>query len=148
MKIDSADPSVERTADRLHSAAIHLLRLVREEDVASGLSAARLSALSVVVFAGPVTLGGLAAAEQVRPPTISGIVAGLESDGLIRRRDDPGDGRVQWVHATAKGRRVLAAARRRRIRVFAARLRRLTRQDLRTLERAALLIEEAVAQKS
>jgi DNA-binding MarR family transcriptional regulator len=147
MKTQSADLSVERTADRLHSAAIHLLRLVREEDVASGISAARLSALSVVVFAGPVTLGRLAAAEQVRPPTISGIVTGLENDGLIRRRRDPSDGRVQWVHATAKGRRVLAAARRRRIQAFAARLRRLPRRDLRTLERAAELIEEAVAQK-
>jgi DNA-binding MarR family transcriptional regulator len=147
MKREDSEQSVERTADRLHSAAIHLLRLVREEDVASGLSAARLSALSVVVFAGPVTLGRLAAAEQVRPPTISGIVAGLESDGLIRRRHDPSDGRVQWVHATAKGRRVLAAARRRRIRAFAGRLRGLTRKDLRTLERAAELIEEAVAQR-
>src|SRR5918996_4766129 len=107
MKREDSEQSIERTADKLHSAAIHLLRLLREEDVASGLSAARLSALSVVVFAGPVTLGRLAAAEQVRPPTISGIVAGLESDGLIRRRRDPSDGRVQWVHATPKGKRVL-----------------------------------------
>jgi DNA-binding MarR family transcriptional regulator len=147
MTRENSERPVEHIADRLHSAAIHLLRLVREEDVASGLSAARLSALSVVVFAGPVTLGRLAAAEQVRPPTISGIVAGLESDGLIRRRHDPSDGRVQWVHATAKGRRVLAAARRRRIRAFAGRLRGLARKDLRTLERAAELIEEAVSQR-
>jgi DNA-binding MarR family transcriptional regulator len=136
----------EHAADRLHSAAIHLLRLVREEDVASGISAARLSALSVVVFAGPLTLGGLAAAEQVRPPTISGIVSGLERDGLIRRRQDSSDGRVQWVHATAKGRRVLSQARRRRIEAFAPRLRGLSGEELATLERAAELIEQAVAQ--
>ena len=138
----------EHAADRLHSAAIHLLRLLREEDAASGVSAARLSALSVVVFAGPVTLGGLADAEQVRPPTISGIVAGLERDGLIRRRRDSRDGRVQWVHATAKGRRVLARARRRRIEAFAARLHGLSRQELATLERAAELIERAVARSA
>src|SRR5687768_14502969 len=118
---ETADQTVEQTADRLHSAAIHLLRLLREEDAASGVSAARLSALSVVVFAGPVTLGQLAAAEQVRPPTISGIAAGLERDGLVRRRPDTRDGRVQWIHATAKGRRVLARARRRRIEAFTSR---------------------------
>ena len=141
-----ANQTVERAADRLHSAAIHLLRLLREEDATSGVSAARLSALSVVVFAGPVTLGQLAAAEQVRPPTISGIVSGLESEGLIRRQPDPRDGRVQWVHATAKGRRVLARARRRRIETFASRLRTFSAEDLDTLEQAAELIEQAVAQ--
>ena len=134
----------EHAADLLHSAAIHLLRLLREEDTSSGVSAARLSALSVVVFAGPVTLGGLAQAEQVRPPTISGIVAGLERDGLVRRRPDGRDRRVQWVHATAKGRRVLAGARRRRIDAFASRLRGLSRDELGTLERAAGLIERAL----
>ena len=142
-----ATENAERAADRLHSAAIHLLRLLREEDVASGLTAARLSALSVVVFAGPVTLGRLAAAEQVRPPTISGIVAGLERDELVRRGPDPRDGRVQWIHATPKGRRVLSNARRRRIEAFASRLRDLANEELSTLERAAELIEHAVARK-
>jgi DNA-binding MarR family transcriptional regulator len=116
-------------------------------DVASGVSAARLSALSVVVFAGPVTLGSLAAAEQVRPATISGIVSGLENEGLVRRRGDSRDGRVQWVQATAKGRRVLARARRRRIDAFVDRLRDLPREELITLERAAELIEHAVARR-
>jgi DNA-binding MarR family transcriptional regulator len=136
---------VEQAADELHSAAIHLLRLVREEDVASGVTAARLSALSVVVFAGPVTLGRLASAEQVRPATISGIVSGLEREGLVRRRRDARDGRVQWVQATAKGRRVLARARRRRIEAFASRLTDLTESELATLVKAARLIERAVA---
>jgi DNA-binding MarR family transcriptional regulator len=140
-------PEVESTADKLHSAAIHLLRLLREEDVVSGVSAARLSALSVVVFAGPVTLGRLAAAEQVRPATISGIVAGLENDGLVRRRRDSRDGRIQWVQATARGRRVLSRARRRRIDAFASRLQDLSRDELATLARAADLIERAVGRK-
>jgi DNA-binding MarR family transcriptional regulator len=143
-----AAEKAEQAADRLHSAAIHLLRLVREEDVASGVSAARLSALSVVVFAGPLTLGRLADAEQVRPPTITGIVAGLERDGLVRRRPDPSDGRVQWVHATPKGRQVLSRARRRRIEAFASRLRDLSEEELSTLERAAELIERAVTRKA
>src|SRR2546422_3455480 len=65
-------------ADRLHSAAIHLLRHVRKQDVATREAPARLSALSVLVFGGPVTLGQLAAAEQVKPPTMTRIVTGLE----------------------------------------------------------------------
>jgi hypothetical protein len=63
-------------ADRLHSAAIQLLRRVRKLDVATGEGPARLSALSVLVFGGAETLGELAAAEQVKPPTMSRIVAG------------------------------------------------------------------------
>jgi DNA-binding MarR family transcriptional regulator len=145
---DETTTNVQKAADELHSAAIHLLRLVREEDVASGVSAARLSALSVVVFGGPVTLGRLAAAEQVRPATISGIVSGLEDDGLVRRRRDARDGRVQWVHATAKGRRVLAKARRRRIEAFASRLEHLSDAELTTLLEAARLIEQAVARRA
>src|SRR3954469_5829393 len=63
-------------ADRLHSAAIHLLRRLRAADAASGLTAPRLSALSVVVFGGPQTITSLAAAEQVRLPTMTRLVAG------------------------------------------------------------------------
>ena len=69
--------SADAVADRLHSAAIHLLRRLRREDDASGQSAPRLSALSVLVFGGPQTIGALAAAEQVRVPTMSRVVAAL-----------------------------------------------------------------------
>src|SRR6476661_9735879 len=82
------------TAIRLHSAAIHLLRHLRKEDDASGLSAPRLSALSVVVFGGPVTLGQLARAEQVKPPTMTKIVTGLENDRLVERHPDRRDKRL------------------------------------------------------
>lgn len=102
-------------ADRLHSAAIHLLRRLRKEDEASGLTAPRLSTLSVLVFGGPRTLGELAAAEQVKPPTMSRLVRGLERDGLVAREPDAEDGRVVWVRATPAGARVLEAARARRI---------------------------------
>ncbi|HJU65574.1 MAG TPA: MarR family transcriptional regulator, partial [Gemmatimonadaceae bacterium] len=84
----------ERIADRVHSAAIHLLRRLRKEDTKTGLSAPRLSALSVVVFGGPLTLGALAAAEQVRPPTMTRLVTALEKRGLVTREPDPDDGRL------------------------------------------------------
>src|SRR5262249_54228590 len=94
-------PRVRAIADRLHSAAIHLLRRLRVEDKAMGLSAPRASVLSVLVFRGPVTMSALAEAEQVRPPTITRLVDGLERRGLVRRVSDAGDGRVQLVEATA-----------------------------------------------
>src|ERR1700729_2528314 len=83
----------QNIADQLHSAAIHLLRRLRKEDEGGGLNAPRLSALSVIVFGGPMTLGDLAAAEQVRPPTMTRIVQALETQMLITRQRDPADGR-------------------------------------------------------
>src|ERR687883_145288 len=86
---DVQQDAATRLADRLHSAAIHLLRRLRREDARTGLSGPRLSALSVVVFAGPRTLGELAAAEQVRPPTMTRLVQALEREGLVARDPDP-----------------------------------------------------------
>src|SRR5712692_8958291 len=101
------DPRAAAVANRLHSAAIHLLRRLRTEDDVMGLTAPLASALSVVVFGGPITLGALARAEQVRPPTITRVVHQLERRGLVTREPDAEDRRVQRVRATAKGRRVL-----------------------------------------
>ena len=96
-------------ADRLHSAAIHLLRSVRRVDARTGLSGPRLSALSVVVFAGPVTLGELAAAEQVRPPTMTRLVQALETRGLVTRTVDAADRRIVRAELTTLGRERQAA---------------------------------------
>ena len=131
-------------ADRLHSAAIHLLRWLRREDEAAGLSPARLSALSVVVFGGPLPIGEVARAEQVRPPTMTRLVHALERDGLVAREPDPTDGRVTRVRATAAGERVLAAGRRRRIERLARGLAGLGAAELALLERAAAEIEALV----
>jgi DNA-binding MarR family transcriptional regulator len=129
-------------ADRLHSAAIHVLRHVAREDAASGLGGPALSALSVVVFGGPISLGRLAEAERVRPPTMTRTVQGLEAAGLVRREADANDGRIVNIRATPKGVRVLQAARARRVAALAASLDALPERDLRTLERAAVLLEE------
>lgn len=140
-------PSANRreTADRLHSAAIHLLRNVRASDVETGLSPARLSALSVLVFGGPRTISELATAEQVRLPTMSGIVRGLEEDGLVRRASDPSDRRTARIHATRRGRNLLLRGRARRVDNLEHRLRHLDDEELRTLADAAELIERALA---
>jgi DNA-binding MarR family transcriptional regulator len=135
-----SSPELE-AADRFHSAAIHALRFVAREDPAGGLSAARLSALSVLVFGGPQTLGELAAAEQVRPPTMTAIVRALEEAGLVRRSPDDRDGRVVRAHATAKGRRVLERARERQIAKLAERLSRLDEDELARVREAAELVD-------
>jgi DNA-binding MarR family transcriptional regulator len=131
----------ERVADRLHSAAIHLLRWVRREDDASGLTAPRLSALSVVVFAGPIGLGRLAEAEGVTPPTMTRLVDGLEVDGLVVRRVDPNDRRAVQIRATAKGTRLLMRARAQRVAALTARVAALDGDDQMLLGRAAEVIE-------
>ena len=128
-------------ADRLHSAAIHLLRRVRREDTSAGLSAPQLSALAVIVFRGPLTLGELAHAEQVRPPTVTRIVAELERAGLAHREPRATDRRVTVVTATARGRTLLEEGRRRRIASLADEIVRLPARDVAALERALDVLE-------
>lgn len=134
----------EALADQLHSAAIHLLRHLRKEDDASGLSAPRLSALSVVVFGGPLTLGQLAAAEQVKPPTMTRIVTGLERERLVVRVGDPRDRRLTRIQATIKGQKVLAAGRARRVEKLAAAVRDLRGSELAELTRGVHLLQEVI----
>jgi DNA-binding MarR family transcriptional regulator len=147
MKARLSSPRIE-AADRFHSAAIHALRYVAREDPASGLSAARLSALSVLVFAGPKTLGELAAAEQVRPPTMTSIVRALEEAGFVRRAADDRDRRVVRLTATAKGRRVLQRARERRIATLAERLSHLDAHEIERVREAADLVELGLRRSS
>jgi len=128
-------------ADRLHSAAIHLLRRVRRRDTESGEGPARLSALSVLVFAGPMTLGDLARAEQVKPPTMTRIVAGLEAAGLAVREADADDARRVRLLATAKGTRLLQQARQRRIQDLADLLQELTPPQLQQLQSGLDVLE-------
>ena len=117
-------------ADRLHSTAIHLLRRVRKQDVASGEGPARLSALSVLVFGGAKTLGDLAAAEQVKPPTMSRIVAGLARSKLVQITADPQDRRRMSIRPTPKGVKLLHEGRQRRIEYLASHLAGLTHEEL------------------
>ena len=134
-------PPARVVADRLHSAAIHLLRRLRVEDKAMGLTAPRASVLSVLVFRGPVTMGELAEAEQVRPPTVTRLVDGLERRGLVQRVADTADGRVQLVEATAAGKRLLQKGRARRVERLLRGIAHLPGDDQKVLARAAELME-------
>ena len=123
------NPDVLAIADRLHSVAIHLLRRLRKQDVLTGEGPARLSALSVLVFGGPKTLGELAAAEQVKPPTMSRIVGGLARSHLVEITKDPQDARRVRIRATVRGTQLLQKGRELRIAYLASHLDRLPPEE-------------------
>ena len=140
--------SVTDLADRLHSAALHLLRRVRREDERTGLGPARLSALSVVVFGGPLRISALARAEQVRVPTMTPIVAALERDGLITREADPADARATLVRATPRGARLMAEGRARRVAAVAGMLRDLSSRERASVASAVEVLERRIGGRS
>jgi DNA-binding MarR family transcriptional regulator len=131
-------------ATSLHGAAIRLLRTLRREDQASGISAPRLSALSVLVFAGPMSLARLADAEQVRAPTMSRIVEALVRSGLATRDADPSNRRMVRIAATEEGRKLLEAGRERRVRALTQRIARLAESERRALARGVEILEQLV----
>ncbi len=139
MPADRADR--DHLADRLHSAAIHLLRHVAQVDAESGLSAARLSALSVLVYGGPTSMTALAAAERVTPATITHTVTALEQSGLAARRRDAPDARQVTVEATESGRTLMTTARTRRLEVLGEALSTMTEPQLEALNTAIAAIE-------
>jgi DNA-binding MarR family transcriptional regulator len=139
------DAELVDVATRLHSAAIHLLRRVRRVDEETGVSAARLSALSVLVFGGERTLGALARSEQVSAATMSRLVTALERKGLVAREAHATDRRAVVVRATAEGRRVLERGRERRVAELVGLLRELRPAERELLRSAAEIVERLSA---
>jgi DNA-binding MarR family transcriptional regulator len=137
-----ASPALE-LADQLHSAAIHLLRKLRVRDRESGIGPAQLSALSVLVFGGPRSLAELADAEQVRPPTMTRIVASLERASLVRRHATD-DGRRVRLEATAKGTRILWEGRQRRVESLAAAVSSLAEKELEQMRGSIPLLQRLI----
>src|SRR5271156_5069077 len=138
-----AGPGVAEIADRLHSAAIHLLRRLRVRDRESGIGPAQLSALSVLVFGGPKSLGELADSEQVRPPTMSRIVAGLQRSGLVRRHATE-DGRRVRLEATPRGVSLMWEARKRRVETLAKAVEGLPENERLRLREALTLLQQVM----
>ena len=132
---------LDELAAGLHKASIRLLRTLRREDRASGVSAPRLSALSVLVFTGPLSLADLAEAEGVKAPTMSRIVEKLVRDGLATREADPANRRMVRIAATEEGRILLDAGRARRLIALSGMLRPLAESELRALGRGIEILE-------
>lgn len=139
--------SVRReAADRIHSAAIHLLRRVHQVDAeAMGISPARASALSVLVFGGARSLTELAQAERVTAATMSKLVAALEREGLVRRSPDANDARAIRIESTAKARRILERGRARRLDLLESLLAGATAAEVEAVRTAAEVVERALS---
>ena len=129
------------TARAVNSGAIHLLRGVRRVDRLSGVTPARLSALSVLVFGGPRTLGHLAADEDVAGPTMTRIVDGLVALGLARRDTHPDSARSVIVSATHDGEELMRLAANRRVEMLVRALADLDDDERVLLQRAAPLLD-------
>jgi DNA-binding MarR family transcriptional regulator len=93
-------------ADRLRRAVTLIHRRMRQLGNEE-LTLTQGSALASIVRRGPLTLGELAARENVAPPTVTKAVAALEERGFVTRETDPRDRRVTRVSGTAEGRRHL-----------------------------------------
>ncbi len=141
----SAAGAAAESATALNSGAVHLLRAVRRVDRAAGLPPAQLSALSVLVFGGPLTLGALAAAEDVAGPTMTRIVDGLVARALVERQRAE-DRRHARLVATAAGRRLMERARGRRVEALAAALDALPAADRRRLHTVGPLLDRLAAE--
>jgi DNA-binding MarR family transcriptional regulator len=138
----STDPELSgQLATRLNSVAIHLLRRLQREDTKLGLSGARLSALSVLVFGGPRTLGKLADAEGVSPPSMTRLVTAMEAEGLVAREKNSADGRSVIVRASAEGERILIRGREQRVEALAGWLAELSPAGLASLDDATTTLE-------
>ena len=121
-----------------------LARRVRQESLSAGddLTASRLAALATVDHLGPITLGELAAVEQVQPPSITRIVARLEETGLAVREVDANDRRIVRVRITDAGRETLERSRTAKNVFLAKRLAQLTPEQRTTLNDALPVLEQ------
>jgi DNA-binding MarR family transcriptional regulator len=128
-------------AAKLRFSVTRLARLLRQQDQ-TGFAPTTLAALATIAREGPLTLGELAAAEQVAPPTITKSVAKLEDAGFVSREQDAADRRIHRVQITAEGRRQLEASRSRKTAWLATRLRQLDPEDLARLTDVLDLFEQ------
>jgi DNA-binding MarR family transcriptional regulator len=135
-------PTVTDThlAERLRLVITRLARRLRQQGDAEA-SPTQLAVLATIERHGPITLGELAAAERVQPPTVTAAIDRLEGQGLVRRLPDGTDRRVIRVDVTAAGRKLLARHRSRKTAYLAKRLDGLTPAERATLADAAAILD-------
>ena len=137
-------PHDPKVIERFHHLAIRLLRSLRAVDEAHGFSGPRASALSVLVFRGPQSLGDLAAAEGVKPPTMSRLVKAMQSEGLVEAETSAHDQRQIRIRATPRGRRLMLGGRQRRLDAIARLLDGASAAEAAALEKVVALLERSL----
>ena len=125
---------------RLRVAVLRLSRQLRHQ-AEGDVTPSTLSALSTIERLGPLTLGELAAEENVQPPTMTRIVSRLEELGFVTREVDAADRRVARVTASAEGKEYAARARDRYNTYLAARVKGLSASDRKALAAALPVLE-------
>ena len=121
---------------------MRLARRLRNEREDTSLTLNQLSAMGTLARLGPLTLGELAAAERIQPPSMTRTVSALEARGLVIREPDAGDRRLVIVRLSDAGSQLLAADRRRRDAWLNQRLRELTADEREALRRAVTVLEK------
>ena len=130
-------------ASLLRVSVARLHRRLRTEDVDDlGVSVGGVAVLALLYREGDRTIGQLASAERVQPPSMTRTVTCLADEGYVERRPHPTDGRQVLVCLSDKGRELLAAERRRRDAWLARRLRELTPDERAVLRQAAPILEK------
>ncbi|MDP9327239.1 MAG: MarR family transcriptional regulator [Actinomycetota bacterium] len=142
MPASPATVNLGELAAQLRHGVGRLARRLRREGSAPGASQPQLSALTTIERHSTMTMGALAAHEQVQPPTMTAIVASLLAEGLVTRTPDPLDRRIAWLVVTPEGRKLLSRRRRNMDAFLVGRLRALPPEDVATLERAADIIAD------
>jgi DNA-binding MarR family transcriptional regulator len=139
----TSEADVAELASHLRLAVARLNRRIRQQAAATGeeLTASSQAALASIERVGPITLGELAAVEQVQPPSMTRIVARLEEWGYVTRVVDPADRRVARAAITDAGRELLARSRTRKDAFLAQRVAELSASEQALLARALPLLE-------
>ncbi len=134
--------------ERFHHAAIRMLRSMRAVDEAGGFSGPRASALSVLVFVGPQSLGDLAAIEGVKPPTMSRLVKAMQAEGLVEATPQSHDQRQIRIAASERGKRALMKARERRLAALQDMLRDASPPEIQAMEKVVALLTRSFERRS
>lgn len=127
------------TAD-LRIALVRSVRRIRAERSVHELNDGQCSVLATLDRHGPMTPRELADHDGVRPPSMTRVVAALHDLGLVRRQDDPRDGRRVLIHLTVAGTQALQDIRHRRNVWLEGRLADLSAADRAVLARATQLL--------
>ena len=144
--VESQPRSDAALASELRAAVMRLRRrLAAERDPRNDLSIGQMTVLALLLRLGDTTVGDLARAEKVQPPSMTRTVNCLEQLGHVVRRPHDSDGRQVVVALTEAGRSAVLADRRRRDAWLAQRLRELGPEERAAL-RAAAPVLAALAQ--
>jgi len=137
---ETSEHELTALAGGMRVAVGRLSRRLRQEKADHELSDAQFGVLALLHREGPKTLGELADAERVRPPSMTRTVGCLVDEGLAERLPDPSDGRVTRIRPTAEGTALVLDVRRSRDAWLVARLRELDPAQRRALREASELL--------